>query len=120
MPAALHHPLEGKIMLKRTKLSLAVSTALSAGLAGFAPGAVGQTTPQSMDRVEVTGSLIKRIESEVALPMTNISATELQSAGVTNAEQALRAITQNNSGGAVTSGSVSGNNGGASYASLRA
>lgn len=107
-------------MLKRTKLSLAVSTALSAGLAGFAPGAVGQTTPQSMDRVEVTGSLIKRIESEVALPMTNISATELQSAGVTNAEQALRAITQNNAGGAVTSGSVSGNNGGASYASLRA
>ena len=107
-------------MLKRTKLSLAVSAALSAGLAGFAPGALGQTTSQSMDRVEVTGSLIKRIESEVALPVTSISATELQSAGVTNAEQVLRTITQNNAGGAVTSGSVSGNNGGASYASLRA
>ena len=107
-------------MLKRTKLSLAVSTALSAGLAGFAPGAVGQTSTQSLDRVEVTGSLIKRIESEVALPVTSISATELQSAGVTNAEQVLRTITQNNAGGAVTSGSVSGNNGGASYASLRA
>jgi len=107
-------------MLKRTKLSLAVSAALSAGLAGFAPGAVGQTSTQSLDRVEVTGSLIKRIESEVALPVTSISATELQSAGVTNAEQVLRTITQNNAGGAVTSGSVSGNNGGASYASLRA
>lgn len=107
-------------MLKRTKLSLAVSAALSAGLAGFAPGALGQTSTQSLDRVEVTGSLIKRIESEVALPVTSISATELQSAGVTNAEQVLRTITQNNAGGAVTSGSVSGNNGGASYASLRA
>ena len=107
-------------MLKRTKLSLAVGAAFSAGVAGFAPAAFAQTEAQKMDRVEVTGSLIRRIESEVALPVTNIDASELQKAGITNAEQVLKAITQNNAGGAVTSGSVSANNGGASYASLRA
>ncbi len=104
--------------MKRTKLSLAVSAALSAGLVGFAPGAVGQTTPQAMDRVEITGSLLRRIETENALPVTTISSDELVKAGATNAEQALRLVTQ---GGAslVSSGSVSQGNGAASYASLR-
>jgi iron complex outermembrane receptor protein len=107
-------------MLKRTKLSLAVSAALTS-VFGFAPGvALAQSDPQKLDRVEVTGSLLKRLESEVALPVTTISVQEAQQAGVTNAEQSLRLITQNNAGGAVTSGSVSANNGAASYASLRA
>lgn len=88
--------------------------------------AIAQTTPvtpvpasQLKERVEVTGSLIRQIQSEVALPVTTLGLQELQKAGVTNAEQSLQLITQNNAGGAVTSGSVSGNNGGASYASLR-
>ncbi len=108
-------------MRSRTRLSLAVSAAFGAGILGFAPGAaIAQSSAQQLDRVEVTGSLIRRIQSEVALPVTNIGTEELQQAGVTNAEQSLRLVTQNNGGGAVTSGSVSSNNGGASYASLRA
>jgi iron complex outermembrane receptor protein len=107
-------------MKRRTQLSLAVGAAFGVGIAGFAPGVQAQSSTQALDRVEVTGSLIKRVESELALPVTNISMDELQRAGITNAEQTLRAITQNNAGGAVTSGSVSANNGGASYASLRA
>ncbi len=102
-------------MLKRTKLSLAVGAAFSAGLVGFAPMAVAQST---MDRVEITGSLIKRIEGETSLPVTTLSVSELEKAGVTNAEQAVKFITQQQ-GGTVTSGSVSGTNGAASYADLR-
>lgn len=109
-------------MLERTKLSLAVSAAIGAGLAGLAPGAGAQApaAPQSLERVEVTGSLIKRIEGELGTPVVTISIEELQRAGVTNAEQAVKFITQNqSSNGAATTGSVSGTNGAASYADLR-
>ena len=101
------------------KISLAVSAALSSGLIGLAPNALAQATgTQALERVEITGSLLRRIEGETSLPTTTISVDELRQAGVTNAEQALRLVTQ---GGAslVSSGSVSQGNGAASYASLR-
>ena len=83
-------------MFRRTKLSLAVGAAISAGLAGFMPGAFAQTTtPQQLDRVEVTGTLIRRIEGETSLPVTILKIDELEKAGVTNAEQAVTFITQN-------------------------
>ncbi|MEF9995070.1 MAG: TonB-dependent receptor [Burkholderiaceae bacterium] len=76
------------------------------------------TPAQKLDRVEVTGSLIKRVESEMATPVTVIRVDELEKAGVTNAEQALQYIAQNQSGTTSTS-SVGASNGGASYANLR-
>ncbi len=107
-------------MLKRTKLSLAVSTALGAGLIGMAPGAMAQSsTPQQMERVEVTGSMLRRIEGESSLPVTTLDMSTLEKAGVTNAEQAVKFITQSQAA-TVSSGTVSGTNGGASYANLRA
>jgi len=106
-------------MFRAKKISLAVSAALGSGLIGLAPSAVAQSTSaQSLERVEVTGSLLRRIEGETSLPTTLISADELRNAGVTNAEQALRLVTQG-SAGLVSSGSVSQGNGAASYASLR-
>ena len=107
-------------MLKRTKLSLAVGAALSAGLTGFVPVSLAQTPTPTVrqDRVEITGSLIKRIEGETSLPVVTLSVSELEKAGVTNAEQAVKFITQQQ-GGAVSSGSVSAGNGGAAYADLR-
>lgn len=69
-------------------------------------------------RVEITGSSIRQISAESALPVTVLKAEELARAGVTNAEQAMAFITSNQS--AVNSAqSVSGSNGGASYADLR-
>ena len=89
-------------MFNRTRLSVAVSAAFSAGLVGFAPSAMAQATPaapaQSLERVEVTGSLIKRIEGETRRCRSLRSVlTSLQKAGVTNAEQAVKFITQNQS-----------------------
>ena len=49
---------------------------------------------QQLERVEVTGSLIRRIDGETSLPVTIISLDELKKAGVTNAEQAVKLITQ--------------------------
>ncbi len=106
-------------MLKKTRLSLAVGAALSAGIAGFAPVSIAQTTqPQQMDRVEVTGSMIRRTESETALPVTVLKTDELSKVGVTNAEQAVQFITQNQSS-TTTTNSVGSSTGGAAYADLR-
>jgi len=91
------------------------------GLAVVGTTSYAQTTPQqpqALERVEITGSLIRRIQGETALPVVTISTEELQKAGVTNAEQAVKFITQQQ-GGLVTSGSVSSTNGAASYADLR-
>lgn len=111
-------------MLKKTRLSLAVGAAFSAGLVGFAPSALGQTAPvqpvtgQQLDRVEITGSLIRRSQSETALPVTTINFSELEKLGVTTAEQAVSFIAENQSAQG-TSGAVGASTGGASYADLR-
>ena len=87
-------------MLKRTKLSLAVGAALSAGLTGFVPVSLAQTPTPTVrqDRVEITGSLIRRIEGETSLPVVTLNVSELEKAGVTNAEQAVKFITQQQGG----------------------
>src|SRR5512137_420860 len=106
-------------MFRAKKISLAVSAALSSGLIGMAPNALAQATgAQALERVEVTGSLLRRIEGETSLPTTTLSTDEIVKAGATNAEQAMNLVTQNQ-GGTVSSTSVSGTNGGAAYASLR-
>jgi iron complex outermembrane receptor protein len=111
-------------MLKKTRLSLAVGAAFSAGLVGFAPNALGQAAPttpvsgQQLDRVEITGSLIRRSQSETSLPVTSISIDELRKAGVTTAEQAMSFIAENQSA-TNTTNSVGASNGAASFADLR-
>ncbi|GAP36471.1 TonB-dependent receptor [Piscinibacter sakaiensis] len=100
---------------KAAWLLCAGGTALSA--AAQQPAA--SSSAATLDRVEITGSLIRRIEGESALPVVTLKIDDLAKAGVTNAEQAVKFITQQQ-GGTVTSGSVSGTNGAASYADLRA
>lgn len=100
-------------MFKPTSISRAVLLALGGAL--LAPVAA---QAQQTQRIEVTGSLIKRISSEAATQVVTLNIEELQKAGVTNAEQVVKFITQQQ-GGTVTSGSVSGTNGAAAYADLR-
>jgi iron complex outermembrane receptor protein len=106
-------------MLKRTRLSLAVGAAFGVGLVGFAPQVLAQAAPaQQLDRVEVTGSLIKRSQTESALPVTTITVEELQRAGVTTAQEAMTFIAENQSA-QNSSNSVGASNGGSSYVDLR-
>ncbi len=100
-------------MYKKTKLTQALLVAFGGGMmmGVLAPVAKAQ-------RVEITGSSIRQISSESALPVTVLKTDDLARAGVTNAEQALAFITSNQS---VTNSaaSVGSSNGGASYADLR-
>ena len=59
--------------------------------------AVAQTEP-SLQRVEVTGSRIKRAETEGALPITTIKREELEASGATSVAEFMRSSTFSSSG----------------------
>ncbi|MCW5659957.1 MAG: TonB-dependent receptor [Burkholderiaceae bacterium] len=87
--------------------------------AGLAAGAEvwAQDTPQ---RVEITGSSIKRTDAETALPVQVITRQEIQSSGAVNVEQLLQSISAASSSGGITNSSSSGAaTGGISSISLR-
>jgi iron complex outermembrane receptor protein len=90
---------------KMTKLSIALMQVLGAGLAATVASvpAMAQTTtqPAAKERIEVTGSNIKRVEGESALPVTVITREEIDKSGATNAMELLQLIGSNASAGSV-------------------
>ncbi|HZZ91525.1 MAG TPA: TonB-dependent receptor [Usitatibacter sp.] len=72
---------------------LYVALAMIAG-AGVSMSALSQAPgPQARERVEVTGSNIKRIEGETALPVTVITRGDIERMGATDTEDILKRIT---------------------------
>ena len=92
-------------MLKRTRISVAIGAAFGIGLAGLAPSAMAQ---QQLDRVEVTGSSIKRIEGETALPVQVITREDIQRTGASNVEQLMQTVSAAASSGNIVAASASG------------
>src|SRR5256714_4232618 len=89
-----------------------------AGLFVLKPTAVW--SQQQLERVEITGSSIKRIDAETALPVQVLTRDDIQKTGVTNVEQLLQTVSSMASSGALTASSVSGaTTGGISAISLR-
>ena len=102
-------------MLKRTKLCTSLMIAFGSGIA-----AVPAIAQQTLERVEITGSSIKRIDAETALPVQVITREQIQKTGATNVEQLLQTISAISSSGGLTASSASGaTTGGISAVSLR-
>ena len=82
--------------IKRKHIALAVINAMAVMAVS---GAYAQSSePQKVERVEITGSNIKRsIADESALPITVINAKELREAGVTSAEGVIQRIASSQS-----------------------
>jgi iron complex outermembrane receptor protein len=81
--------------------------------------------PAPTQRIEITGSSIRRIQAEGALPLQVITRVELQRQGIVSAEQLINTLTFNSNGldnlasnSDVVSGQARGNNG-SSSANLR-
>ncbi|MDQ4626502.1 TonB-dependent receptor [Janthinobacterium lividum] len=55
----------------------------------------GDAAPKKMQRVEITGSAIKRLESETALPVQIITRAEIEKAGVTTAAELMARVSAN-------------------------
>lgn len=73
------------------RLSAAVLSAVTSAFA------IGQSS-QEKARVEVTGSSIKRVQSEGALPLQIINREEIERAGITSAEQLVATLSVNGNG----------------------
>src|SRR5262249_54229660 len=79
-------------------------TAVAVAIAGaFAAPAFAQQadTPASKERIEVTGSNIKRVEGETALPVTVITKDDINRSGATTAVELLQLVGANASVGSV-------------------
>lgn len=108
-------------MFKKCPLAQAVVVALGgvvASFAGVSEVSAQAATGQQLERVEVTGSLLRRTDTETALPVTILRADDLAKAGISNAEQVVQFLSQNQSS-TVTANSVGSVNGGAAFADLR-
>ncbi len=100
-------------MFKRTKISTGVLLALGGTL--MLP-TVGQA--QEAQRIEITGSAIKRVDAETAVPITILKMQDLKAQGITSVEQIMSSLstvqmTQS------SSQQVGAGTGGASFADLR-
>lgn len=76
-------------MFQRTALSTALSCVL--GVAGLAPGAAAQTV-QSLDRVEITGSAVRRVDAETALPVQVFRRADIERSGATSVAEFIQAL----------------------------
>jgi len=109
--------------MKLTKLTHCLALV---GLAAPLLASAQSTAPvQKVERVEVTGSSIKRIQDEGALPIQVISRKELERQGIVSAEQLISVLSANGNGldnlagnADVVAGQARGNNG-ATAANLR-
>src|SRR5690349_7109805 len=89
-----------KMSLQRTKLATALGWAAGAAAAMSVCSADAQSAPDI--RVEVTGSNIKRVEGEGALPVTVITRQEIERSGATTPMELLQQLSANNSAGMTT------------------
>ncbi|HEX6632872.1 MAG TPA: TonB-dependent receptor [Usitatibacter sp.] len=82
-------------MPRTAVLAAAVAAALQAGAASAQQDA--EKTAQTKERIEVTGTSIKRVEGESALPVTVISREQIEKTGATTPMELLSLISVNNS-----------------------
>ena len=76
-------------MFKRTKICAGVMLAFGGTLATGVSPAFAQ---QQLDRVEVTGSAIKRINAEGVAPVEVVTRKEIERTGATSINELLRSI----------------------------
>jgi iron complex outermembrane receptor protein len=111
-------------MLNETVLSRSIRVLCASGAIVVGLGVSGAVMAQQaadsapMQRVEITGSAIKRIDAETAVPITVIKMEDLKKQGVTTIEQVMSNLTVSQSSQG-TSQVVGLGTGGASYADLR-
>ena len=84
-----------KKLASRTKISIAVSVALGAGLmsAGFAPVAMAQQA-QTVERVEITGTRLPSVSVEGPSPVTVLTAQDIKTDGLAKTEDLLNNLPQ--------------------------
>ena len=92
-------------MFTRTKVCSALALAFGGGLMITAAPPV---FAQQLERVEITGSSIRRVDAETALPVQIVTREEIARSGVTSTEDLLRTISAISSEGSINSATGTG------------
>lgn len=99
-------------MFKKTSITCAV-------LALAATSALAQES-QRLERIEITGSSIKRIDAETAVPLTVVTRESIDKSGASNVQELVDRLSSNNGGGRSLGESIGDSNAtGQNGASLR-
>jgi len=109
----------GQTKLKKSQISQSVSLALAAIAALGACQLAAAQSAASLERVEVTGSAIRRsLDSESSVPITVIGTEDLRKRGITTVEQAIQSITSAQ-GTTNTASAIGSSSSGATFADMR-
>jgi iron complex outermembrane recepter protein len=103
---------------KRKTLNVAILAALS----GFTATSFAQTQPaqsQQVEKIEITGSNIKRIQTESATPITVISREQIQRSGATSLNEVLQQVSVSGLGNFSETNTNLSSGGGSAAISLR-
>ncbi len=84
--------------IRMKKLSLALVQTFSAGVIVAATTAAHAQTPQKVEKIEVTGSNIKRIDAEGVAPVQILSKEDIEKSGKSTVAELLRSISSNSAG----------------------
>ena len=107
-------------MLNRSKAANAVSIAMMVGATATvisAPTFAAEKSAKSVERIEVTGSRIKRADMETASPVTVIDSSAILATGATSIDGVLQSMTS--AGGAMTNPGINNGSGGNARVNLR-
>lgn len=108
-------------MSKFNQLSGAIRFALFAGAASAlaTASAVAQEEAATLDRIEVTGSRIKRVDAETAQPVSVVTRADIEKTGLTNVFDILNNITSSDGSGLSTTTTQTNGSDGSQQISLR-
>lgn len=90
-------------MLKRTTLAKSLLIAFSGSAAMYGPAALAQQAAPELNRVTVTGSNIKRTDTETASPVQILSRDDIEKTGKQSIQEVLRSITADGQGSIASS-----------------
>lgn len=108
-------------MTNKKHLTSAIRFALFAGASAAVVGgnALAQEQPKALDRVEVVGSRIKRVDTETSSPVTLLSRADIERTGLTDIRDVLDRLTASDGGGLSTVSTQTNGNDGTQSISLR-
>ncbi|MBU2969755.1 TonB-dependent receptor [Pseudoalteromonas sp. C2R02] len=101
--------------MKKTQLGLAIIAAVP--LFSSMQAVAADTSANEIEKIEITGSRIKRADMETASPVTIIGADDIKASGATSIDGVLQKMTA--TGGAMTNPGVNNGSGGNASINLR-
>jgi iron complex outermembrane receptor protein len=110
--------IETSLLSRSIRLGLLAGAAVGTAMVA-APAAIAQESSAELDRIEVTGSRIKRTDIEGPLPVTVITREDIERAGDLNIGDVLRYSTFNTAGSFVASSGFAGGAQGGAEIDLR-